>query len=276
MAFGGPFNPLRGATAAEMRAPFPFLLLACMSASAAAPISPETRGELRRAAHDEAALRTAVIAAIARWPADLEAIVAEAVALAPQSRAAIAAAAASAFPAFAPRIRAAAFGPATASPAAASKWSGEVAVGGARTSGNTETGEASAGVKAEYDGVDWEHDFDLTFDYGSEDDSTTKQRLLSNFESRRDLNGRLYAFGFLEYEDDRFKRLRVRDDGRPGPRLPHRLAAAAGNGAFRPARARGRRGSTQRRRPRTSSSGCSVRSSNGRSRKPASSPTRRP
>lgn len=59
-------------------------------------------------------------------------------------------------------------------------------------------------MKAQYDGDLWEHEFNLDFDYGSEDEETTEQRLLTNFESRRDLTERLYGFGFLQYEDDRF------------------------------------------------------------------------
>ena len=191
----------------------------------AAALAPEVAEELRRAAADPAALRTATIAAIARRPAEVEAIVAEAAALATGSRAALAAAAASAFPGFAQRIEAAAGGaaPAAAAPPAA-RWSGEGSLGGARTSGNTETGDASASLAARYEGERWEHDLNLTFDYGSEDEETTRQRLLGNYESRFDFAERFYAFGFLEYEDDRFSGLEY--EATEGAGLGYRIALA--------------------------------------------------
>lgn len=113
---------------------------------------------------------------------------------------------------FAPRV-AARLQPATNAAATASAdldfppgkgWSGEIELGGSRSTGNTETEELAAGVSVAYDGSRWHHELGVNFDYSRDNGQVSSQRLVLDYQPRYDFTPRFFGFGFLEYRNDRF------------------------------------------------------------------------
>ncbi len=161
-------------------------------------------------------LISTIIAEISRRPEFSAALVGYAVSIDPDNAEAIADRVASAYPGFNGIIRQAAYGgvvaaaDTTAAPSEASApgaeppWSGEIELGGSRTTGNSRTDSVSVAAKLVGTYSDWEHDLGSSFDLARDDGETKKQRLLVNGETRYHFNGRAYSFGFIEYEDDRF------------------------------------------------------------------------
>ena len=191
------------------------LLIAVWSSSRAqtAPaLTPQAVALIAGAADrgDANAIVNIVAGAIAGNPSAAGAIVRQAVGIAPQYRDRIVAGASAAFPGFATTIADAATTAAPAAPAVAATpdepWpvSGEIALGGSKNTGNTENEEFNVTAKALYESGKLETEGNLDFDVRREDENTTKQRLVVDLQPRYDLNERWYAFGFLEYRDDRF------------------------------------------------------------------------
>lgn len=83
-------------------------------------------------------------------------------------------------------------------------WSGQGELGGGFTSGNTDESTVGIRFRLEREAVLWTHEFDLLFDFTETDGQTTKQRLDTTYKLNRSLTERLYAFGLVNYEDDRF------------------------------------------------------------------------
>ena len=84
-------------------------------------------------------------------------------------------------------------------------WSGEGAVGGSYSTGNTEEIGASVSLALGKRGLEWEHDLNAAFDYLSTEGTTRRERIFAGYTGRRDLGGDwFFAFGLLSYERDRF------------------------------------------------------------------------
>jgi putative salt-induced outer membrane protein len=203
-------------------------------------LPPQAAAELVRAAAEKEPhhMRVVVVSVIARHPSLRAVIVREAVRLRPEWAPDIATAAVRAFPFFVQDIAAAAttgqpgerrraIGEAIAAarpemhiriPVEAkvpeapqpepapppSRWSGHVELGGSRSTGNTDRTQFSGAVRVKYEKARWEHKANLSFDFARDDGQTTAQRLVANLEPRYRLTPRTFAFGFGEYEDDRF------------------------------------------------------------------------
>lgn len=159
---------------------------------------------------DANAIVNIVAGVIATNPAAAGNITQQAVEIAPQYRDRIVAGASAAFPDFATTIANAATKPALATPTATAPpdapwpWSGEIALGGSKNTGNTENEEFNVTATALYESGRLETEGKLDFDVRREDENTTKQRLVVDLQPRYDLNERWYVFGFFEYRDDRF------------------------------------------------------------------------
>ncbi len=191
------------------------LLLAVWSPSRAqtVPALPPAAVELIARAADRGdanAIVNVVAGAIAANPAATDAIVRQAVEIAPQYRDRIVAGASAAFPGFATTIADAATTAAPTAPATVAEpevpWplSGEIALGGSKNTGNTESEELNVAIKTLYESGKLETEGKLDFDVRREDENTTKQRLVVDLQPRYALSERWYAFGFFEYRDDRF------------------------------------------------------------------------
>ena len=84
-------------------------------------------------------------------------------------------------------------------------WTGEGAVGGSYSTGNTEEIGASASLALEKRGLDWEHDLNASFDYQRTQGTTRRERFFAGYAGKYDIGGDLFfAFGLLSYERDRF------------------------------------------------------------------------
>jgi len=167
--------------------------------------------------NDVDAYCSAVVAQIAQNPANVEAITAEAIARAPQYREAIIAANTRAYPGFASRIgRAGSSEMPITRPAGQvlsrvsiasdedARWSGEVTLGGSRSTGNTDRDQASGTLKLNYIRNLWSNEAKLNFDYARKDDETSARRIVSSMETRYGPRGSFYGFAFVQYEDDKF------------------------------------------------------------------------
>lgn len=165
-------------------------------------------------AGDSAQIRTIVTAAIAKQPESVRAIIREALRLAPNHQVDIVAAAAAAFPAFEREIAAAAKADSTVSveetesasltAAPAVEWKGEAELGGSRATGNSDNERVDAKLKVENKIGRWGNEFDLSFDFARENRETSAQRFRSRWQTNYDLTERVYAFGVVLYEDDKF------------------------------------------------------------------------
>jgi putative salt-induced outer membrane protein YdiY len=82
--------------------------------------------------------------------------------------------------------------------------SGEVNVGGSMSTGNSDTTRVDAEIKARYKAGRLEDNYRLLGEFADDSGTTTAQRILASVESRFDVQERLFVFGFLEYDDDKF------------------------------------------------------------------------
>ena len=203
------------------------LTLGVAEASAQA-LDPFISQQLQAAAsrNSQVDLTTAVIQGIAFKPQQTNAIVATAVALAPQYSQAIVASASNAFPGFAPTIQAAAGTPGLVpvqtgqqfgnvqpqqprqvrSPRSSrdGKWSGQVEVGGALATGNTDTTEIYAAGDLGYEVGNWEADAYAEYAFSDSNGATTEKRVKAGLAGRYSFSSQLYAFGSVDWLDDSF------------------------------------------------------------------------
>ncbi len=82
--------------------------------------------------------------------------------------------------------------------------SGEVNVGGSMSTGNSDTTRVDAEIKARYKAGRLEDNYRLLGEFADDSGTTTAQRILASVESRFDVQERLFVFGYLEYDDDKF------------------------------------------------------------------------
>lgn len=85
-----------------------------------------------------------------------------------------------------------------------SGWSGELELGGAFTTGNTEERALDALVKLRRENATWRHEAQSEFEWTNTDDETTRRRLQAEYQLAYNLSRRSYLFGLAAYEDDRF------------------------------------------------------------------------
>jgi putative salt-induced outer membrane protein len=83
-------------------------------------------------------------------------------------------------------------------------WDGEVSLGGSLLTGNTSEKAISLGLKLDRNTELWEHHFSILGDYSRNEERTTKERVLANYNSKWFLWDRGYAFGLLDFELDSF------------------------------------------------------------------------
>lgn len=85
-----------------------------------------------------------------------------------------------------------------------SGWTGEFQVGGNLNTGNTEEKSLAVALALDREARRWTHHLNVNFDFTRTDGTTSKRRFLGNYELDYDMSPRDYAFGFVEYRDDRF------------------------------------------------------------------------
>ncbi|WP_371396392.1 YdiY family protein [Fretibacter rubidus] len=83
-------------------------------------------------------------------------------------------------------------------------WSGEAAVTGSKTTGNTETTDLGVNLKLKREFGDFRHKFKGRFDYGKNKGNRNKQRLGLGYQVERDVSERLFILGTADYFQDDF------------------------------------------------------------------------
>lgn len=83
-------------------------------------------------------------------------------------------------------------------------WSGEAALTGARTTGNTQTTDVGLQLNLVKEADVWRHKFRGSADYGRTSGVNTKQRFELGYQIERDITDRLYAYGNADYFNDDF------------------------------------------------------------------------
>lgn len=153
------------------------------------------------------ALITTVIAAIAARPDLAQTIVTRATSLAHSDPRQIVAAAAQAFPGL--PIGSSAISPVSHAAGGAratgiSPWSGELAVGGSKNTGNSETTDVSLGARLGYTSDGWHHDASVSYEFASDQGQETENRIEAEGSTRYDFADRAYVKGRVSYENDDF------------------------------------------------------------------------
>ena len=92
----------------------------------------------------------------------------------------------------------------SASAQTASGWSGEAALTGSRTTGNTDTTDVGLGLKLNKEGTTWSHEFRATADYGRVSGENNKERFTIGYQINRNLTDRLYTWANADYYRDEF------------------------------------------------------------------------
>ncbi|MFO8153555.1 YdiY family protein [Thioalkalivibrio sp.] len=95
-----------------------------------------------------------------------------------------------------------------AAEAATSPWSGEFDFGVSAKTGNTESTDLSARLRASYEVRRWHHRLRLDAVRETESSSTTDESYLAQFQSDYDLTERSYLFGVVRGERDLFSSFR--------------------------------------------------------------------
>lgn len=83
-------------------------------------------------------------------------------------------------------------------------WSGEAALTGSKTTGNTETTDVGLGLNLAKEDGPWRNKFKASFDYGKTAGVKNRQRLVLGYQLERDINDRLFAYGNADYFQDDF------------------------------------------------------------------------
>lgn len=83
-------------------------------------------------------------------------------------------------------------------------WKGSVQLGGYLTTGNSQTGGATATLDALREGLRWRHKFHGQADYQSANRVTTREHYVASYEPNYKIDERAYVYGTLQYESDRF------------------------------------------------------------------------
>ena len=81
-------------------------------------------------------------------------------------------------------------------------WSGEGQVGGFVSTGNSDEIGATAALRLERKGIDWEHRLRFAADYREDDGRPTRERFLAQYEPRYQVSDSLFGFGLAQYERD--------------------------------------------------------------------------
>jgi putative salt-induced outer membrane protein len=91
-----------------------------------------------------------------------------------------------------------------------STWTGEGAFNAGFTTGNTETTDIGLGVKLARELGAWKASLDASADFGETNSVETRNRFLLGGQLERQFNDRLFGFGRVSYEQDKFSGFETR------------------------------------------------------------------
>ena len=81
-------------------------------------------------------------------------------------------------------------------------WSGEGQLGGFLSTGNSEEFGATAALRLERKGIDWEHRLRFAADFRRAGGVTTREQYLALYEPRYQISDRLFGYGLAQFERD--------------------------------------------------------------------------
>ncbi|NCP17833.1 MAG: DUF481 domain-containing protein [Erythrobacter sp.] len=84
-------------------------------------------------------------------------------------------------------------------------WSGEGQVGAFLSTGNSDDTGLSVALALKREGIDWTHALRATADYQRSNGVTSRERYLFAYEPRLQMGETLFAYGLVQYEQDRFQ-----------------------------------------------------------------------
>lgn len=83
-------------------------------------------------------------------------------------------------------------------------WSGEGEVGASVTTGTTKNKTLALGINLKKDGLNWRHKLVGIVNYQRSDDTTTADRYLASYQGDYKFSSRLFVYGLVQWEQDRF------------------------------------------------------------------------
>ncbi|VAV94837.1 hypothetical protein MNBD_ALPHA06-1481 [hydrothermal vent metagenome] len=83
-------------------------------------------------------------------------------------------------------------------------WSGEASLSGSKTTGNTNTTDIGVAVHIKKVNGPWESKFDTTYDLGTANGISNKNRWTIGYQLNRQVNERMYVYGNANYFSDDF------------------------------------------------------------------------
>ena len=85
-----------------------------------------------------------------------------------------------------------------------SGWTGEAALTGSQTTGNTDTTDVGLAVNLQKESEKWRHTFRGSADFGRANGVNNKERYTLGYQLDRDITDRLYAYGNADWYSDDF------------------------------------------------------------------------
>lgn len=85
------------------------------------------------------------------------------------------------------------------------RWSGKGEIGAFRSTGNSENLGLAAGLQLEREGVDWTHKLRANADYQRSNGRTSREKFYAAYEPRLQVNDRLFSYGLVQFDRDRFQ-----------------------------------------------------------------------
>jgi len=95
-------------------------------------------------------------------------------------------------------------------------FSGEINIGGAITTGNTDTARLDAEINTRFSRGRLEENYRLLGELATDNNNVTAQRFLVSSESLLNLENQIFGFSFIEFEDDRFSGFKFEVEGSIG------------------------------------------------------------
>ena len=83
-------------------------------------------------------------------------------------------------------------------------WKGEGEIGASLTTGTSKNKTVAVGINLMKDGLNWRHKLVGIANYVRSDDTTTADRYLASYQADYKFTPRLFAYGLLQWEQDRF------------------------------------------------------------------------
>lgn len=90
------------------------------------------------------------------------------------------------------------------------RWSGQGEIGGYRNTGNTDNVGLTLSLSLKRKGIKWSHSLHARGDFQRSGGVTTQRQISASYEPNYHINRRIFAFGLVQYDDNRFQGFNAR------------------------------------------------------------------